>query len=140
MDLPWWGVACDGQPAGCHRQVGAGAPERRLVPEPDAEPAPDFESEWFTDLVERAINGVELPRLRRGAGLQGPGWLVDHLAGQTVGRRLGRGSALDTRLGSSGWPVDDRRRKTAATPGSTGGEQMGSRHVRSTVLNCIQRL
>ncbi|MBB6553331.1 FAD-dependent monooxygenase [Nonomuraea rubra] len=31
------------------------------VPGPDAEPSPDFAGEWFTDLVERAINGVELP-------------------------------------------------------------------------------
>jgi len=28
---------------------------------PDAEPGPDFAAEGFTDLVERAINGVELP-------------------------------------------------------------------------------
>ena len=27
----------------------------------DAEPAPDFESEWFADLIDRAINGPELP-------------------------------------------------------------------------------
>lgn len=33
----------------------------RDVPGPDAEPSPDFASEWFTELVERAINGVELP-------------------------------------------------------------------------------
>ena len=31
------------------------------VHEPDAEPTPEFDSEWFTDLIERAINGVELP-------------------------------------------------------------------------------
>jgi 2-polyprenyl-6-methoxyphenol hydroxylase-like FAD-dependent oxidoreductase len=31
------------------------------VPGPDAEPSPDFAGEWFTDLVEHAINGVELP-------------------------------------------------------------------------------
>jgi hypothetical protein len=31
------------------------------VPGPDAEPSPEFDAEWFTDLVERAINGVELP-------------------------------------------------------------------------------
>jgi 2-polyprenyl-6-methoxyphenol hydroxylase-like FAD-dependent oxidoreductase len=28
---------------------------------PDAEPTPEFDGEWFTDLVERAINGAELP-------------------------------------------------------------------------------
>ncbi|MEV2223598.1 FAD-dependent monooxygenase [Nocardia vinacea] len=33
----------------------------RDVPGPDAEPSIDFDSEWFTELVERAINGVELP-------------------------------------------------------------------------------
>ena len=31
------------------------------VPGPDAEPSPEFDAEWFTDLVERALNGVELP-------------------------------------------------------------------------------
>ncbi|MEV1004797.1 FAD-dependent monooxygenase [Nonomuraea sp. NPDC050202] len=31
------------------------------VPGPDAEPSPDFAGEWFIELVERAINGVELP-------------------------------------------------------------------------------
>jgi 2-polyprenyl-6-methoxyphenol hydroxylase-like FAD-dependent oxidoreductase len=33
----------------------------RDVPGPDAEPRPDSASEWFTELVGRAINGVELP-------------------------------------------------------------------------------
>ncbi|WP_433723044.1 FAD-dependent monooxygenase [Nocardia sp. CA-129566] len=33
----------------------------RDVPGPDAEPGPDFTGEWFAELVERAINGVELP-------------------------------------------------------------------------------
>uniref|UniRef100_UPI003F494069 FAD-dependent monooxygenase n=1 Tax=Nocardia suismassiliense TaxID=2077092 RepID=UPI003F494069 len=33
----------------------------REVPGPDAEPSIDFNSEWFAELVERAINGVELP-------------------------------------------------------------------------------
>jgi 2-polyprenyl-6-methoxyphenol hydroxylase-like FAD-dependent oxidoreductase len=31
------------------------------IPQPDAEPHPDFASQWFTELVERAINGIELP-------------------------------------------------------------------------------
>jgi hypothetical protein len=31
------------------------------VPGPDAEPGPEFDAEWFTGLIERAINGVELP-------------------------------------------------------------------------------
>ncbi|MFI6866130.1 FAD-dependent monooxygenase [Nocardia sp. NPDC050406] len=33
----------------------------RDIPGPDSEPGPDFTGEWFADLVERAINGVELP-------------------------------------------------------------------------------
>jgi 2-polyprenyl-6-methoxyphenol hydroxylase-like FAD-dependent oxidoreductase len=28
---------------------------------PDAGPGPDFESEWFTELIKRALNGAELP-------------------------------------------------------------------------------
>jgi 2-polyprenyl-6-methoxyphenol hydroxylase-like FAD-dependent oxidoreductase len=28
---------------------------------PDAEPGPDFNAEWFTELIERALNGAELP-------------------------------------------------------------------------------
>ena len=31
------------------------------VPGPDAEPSPESDVEWFTELIERAINGVELP-------------------------------------------------------------------------------
>ncbi|MBF6229108.1 FAD-dependent monooxygenase [Nocardia abscessus] len=31
------------------------------VPAPEAEPSPDFAGEWFTELIERALNGVELP-------------------------------------------------------------------------------
>ncbi len=31
------------------------------APGPDAEPGPQLDGEWLTDLVERAINGVELP-------------------------------------------------------------------------------
>lgn len=33
----------------------------REVPGPESEPVPDFTGEWFAELVERAINGVELP-------------------------------------------------------------------------------
>ncbi|GAB2714532.1 FAD-dependent monooxygenase [Nocardia thraciensis] len=33
----------------------------RDIPGPDAEPSPDFTGEWFAELIERAINGVELP-------------------------------------------------------------------------------
>jgi 2-polyprenyl-6-methoxyphenol hydroxylase-like FAD-dependent oxidoreductase len=28
---------------------------------PDAEPSPDFGAEWFTDLIDRALNGADLP-------------------------------------------------------------------------------
>ncbi|WP_280335279.1 FAD-dependent monooxygenase [Nocardia wallacei] len=34
---------------------------RSLAPEPDAEQTVDFEGEWFTALIDRALNGVELP-------------------------------------------------------------------------------
>lgn len=33
----------------------------REVPGPESEPVPDFTDEWFAELVERAVNGVELP-------------------------------------------------------------------------------
>ncbi|WP_280426473.1 FAD-dependent monooxygenase [Nocardia carnea] len=33
----------------------------RDVGDPNAEPIPDFTGKWFAELVERAINGVELP-------------------------------------------------------------------------------
>jgi 2-polyprenyl-6-methoxyphenol hydroxylase-like FAD-dependent oxidoreductase len=39
------------------RTLGAPAPDA----EPDAEPSPELDGEWLTGLVERAINGVELP-------------------------------------------------------------------------------
>ena len=42
----------------------------RDVPGPDAEPSPEFDAGWFTELVERAINGVELPDY---AGVAGSG-------------------------------------------------------------------
>src|SRR5947199_5430949 len=28
---------------------------------PDAEPSPELDAEWFTELIERALNGAELP-------------------------------------------------------------------------------
>ncbi|HEX5113998.1 MAG TPA: FAD-dependent monooxygenase, partial [Pseudonocardiaceae bacterium] len=42
---------------------------------PDAEPSIDFDSEWFTELIERAINGVELPDY---AGVPDSGARPDH--------------------------------------------------------------
>ncbi|OXR42991.1 FAD-dependent urate hydroxylase [Nocardia cerradoensis] len=31
------------------------------VPGPDSEPSPDFTGEWFAELIDRALNGVDLP-------------------------------------------------------------------------------
>jgi 2-polyprenyl-6-methoxyphenol hydroxylase-like FAD-dependent oxidoreductase len=66
--------------AGWHPEAGFAAYQRRMrpyveanqeigrlharsldVPAPDVEPSPQLDGQWLTDLVERAINGVELP-------------------------------------------------------------------------------
>ncbi|MGY1947997.1 FAD-dependent monooxygenase [Nocardia asiatica] len=44
-----------------NQEIGRLHARSREVPGPDAEPSPDFTGEWFTELIERAINGVELP-------------------------------------------------------------------------------
>jgi 2-polyprenyl-6-methoxyphenol hydroxylase-like FAD-dependent oxidoreductase len=44
-----------------NQEIGRLHARSRDVPGPDAEPSPEFDAEWFTELVERAINGVELP-------------------------------------------------------------------------------
>jgi 2-polyprenyl-6-methoxyphenol hydroxylase-like FAD-dependent oxidoreductase len=44
-----------------NQEIGRLNARSRDVPGPDAEPSPDFAGEWFTELVGRAINGVELP-------------------------------------------------------------------------------
>ena len=44
-----------------NQEIGRLHSRSRDVPGLDAEPSIDFDSEWFTELVERAINGVELP-------------------------------------------------------------------------------
>ncbi|GAA0285052.1 FAD-dependent monooxygenase [Actinomadura nitritigenes] len=44
-----------------NQEIGRLNARTRDVPGPDAEPRPDFTGEWFTELVGRAINGVELP-------------------------------------------------------------------------------
>ncbi|WP_116200351.1 FAD-dependent monooxygenase [Amycolatopsis circi] len=44
-----------------NQEIGRLNARSREVPGPDAEPSPDFASEWFMELVGRAINGVELP-------------------------------------------------------------------------------
>ncbi|WP_405161628.1 FAD-dependent monooxygenase [Nocardia sp. NBC_01499] len=44
-----------------NQEIGRLHARSRDVPGADAEPSIDFDTEWFTDLIERAINGVELP-------------------------------------------------------------------------------
>ncbi|WP_246181058.1 FAD-dependent monooxygenase [Nocardia ninae] len=44
-----------------NQEIGRLSARSREVPGPDAEPSVDFTSEWFAELVERAIDGVELP-------------------------------------------------------------------------------
>jgi hypothetical protein len=44
-----------------NQEIGRLHARSRDVPGPDAEPIPAFDGEWFTELIERAINGVELP-------------------------------------------------------------------------------
>ncbi|MGW5350235.1 FAD-dependent monooxygenase [Streptomyces sp. NPDC004031] len=44
-----------------NQEIGRLNARSRDIPGPDAEPAPDFTGERFTDLVGRAINGIELP-------------------------------------------------------------------------------
>src|SRR5689334_15892138 len=44
-----------------NQEIGRLHARSRAVPGPDAEPAPDFNAEWFTELIERALNGAELP-------------------------------------------------------------------------------
>ncbi|MFC9659411.1 FAD-dependent monooxygenase [Nocardia sp. NPDC127606] len=44
-----------------NQEIGRLHARSRDLPGPDPEPSLDFDSEWFTELIERAINGVELP-------------------------------------------------------------------------------
>ncbi|BDT94069.1 FAD-dependent oxidoreductase [Nocardia sputorum] len=44
-----------------NQEIGRLHVRSREVPGPGAEPSIDFTGEWFTELLERAINGVELP-------------------------------------------------------------------------------
>lgn len=44
-----------------NQEIGRLNARSRDIPAPDPEPRPDFTSEWFTDLVTRAITGIELP-------------------------------------------------------------------------------
>jgi 2-polyprenyl-6-methoxyphenol hydroxylase-like FAD-dependent oxidoreductase len=44
-----------------NQEIGRLHVQSRDVPQPDTEPSPDFTGEWFTALIDRAINGPELP-------------------------------------------------------------------------------
>ncbi|XVS67607.1 FAD-dependent monooxygenase [Actinosynnema sp. CA-299493] len=44
-----------------NQEIGRLNARSRAVPGPDTDPSPDFTGEWFTELIGRAINGVELP-------------------------------------------------------------------------------
>lgn len=44
-----------------NQEIGRLHARSREVPTPDSEPSPDFTGEWFAELIERALNGVELP-------------------------------------------------------------------------------
>ncbi|MFD8141760.1 FAD-dependent monooxygenase [Streptomyces sp. NPDC059708] len=44
-----------------NQEIGRLNARTRDLPGPDAEPLPDFTGPWFTELIGRAINGVELP-------------------------------------------------------------------------------
>jgi hypothetical protein len=44
-----------------NQEIGRLHARTRDASGPDAEPSPDFSGEWFTDLIERALNGAELP-------------------------------------------------------------------------------
>ena len=44
-----------------NQEIGRLHARSRDVSRPDAEPSPDFGTEWFADLIERALNGAELP-------------------------------------------------------------------------------
>src|SRR5690348_5357739 len=44
-----------------NQEIGRLHARSRDAAGPDAEPGQDFSGEWFTDLIERALNGAELP-------------------------------------------------------------------------------
>jgi 2-polyprenyl-6-methoxyphenol hydroxylase-like FAD-dependent oxidoreductase len=44
-----------------NQEIGRLHARSLAAPGPDAEPGPDFSGEWFADLIERALNGAELP-------------------------------------------------------------------------------
>ncbi|MEV4318082.1 FAD-dependent monooxygenase [Actinocrispum sp. NPDC049592] len=44
-----------------NQEIGRLHARSRDIPAPDAEPTPEPDMEWLTDLIDRAINGAELP-------------------------------------------------------------------------------
>ena len=44
-----------------NQEIGRLHARSRDVPGPDTEPSPDFNGEWFAELIEHALNGAELP-------------------------------------------------------------------------------
>ncbi|WP_199195603.1 FAD-dependent monooxygenase [Nocardia sp. MDA0666] len=44
-----------------NQEIGRLHARSREVAGPDSEPGPDFTGEWFTELIDRALNGVDLP-------------------------------------------------------------------------------
>jgi 2-polyprenyl-6-methoxyphenol hydroxylase-like FAD-dependent oxidoreductase len=44
-----------------NQEIGRLHVQTLQAPGPEADPAPDFESEWFAELIGRAIGGPELP-------------------------------------------------------------------------------
>ena len=78
-----------------NQEIGRLNARSRDVPGPDAEPSPDFASEWFTELVGRAINGVELPDyagVPDSAALAGPP--ITSSAKPKVSHNVSRGTTL----------------------------------------------
>ena len=47
--------------AEANQEIGRLHARSRGAPGPDAEPSPEFDGEWFTELIDRALNGAELP-------------------------------------------------------------------------------
>jgi hypothetical protein len=86
------------------------------VPGSDAEPSPEPDMEALTELVERAINGVELPDYAGVPDSRAPAGPPTTLVGQAVGHRLGRGErAAREHTGQSLAQITGGRRRVPAT-------------------------
>jgi 2-polyprenyl-6-methoxyphenol hydroxylase-like FAD-dependent oxidoreductase len=78
-----------------NQEIGRLNARSRDVPGPDAEPSPDFASEWFTELVGRAINGIELPDYAGVLGSAAPaGSPMTSSAKPEVSHNVPRGTTL----------------------------------------------